>query len=222
MPYANPYESYSGPTNFPGADCTPPVFPDPVFLDCPDAYTAHEGEIDELFITNVVRNATTGIWEAVTTPANATAIASFLVTGIERLIGFGDKPLPEVFTIPLPKNKVKTVGRRHALNFDFTDQLLANYDLVRALQGTQYLAFWYKSIDGALFGGIPGIIGRVVNAGNVHSRGENALLTGQIILSWDNLFDPPRTQLDAPAPLMAKIPQPEALKSKRQLSEATV
>jgi|GEM_PF-6266726 len=223
----DPFESYVGPSGFPSADCTPPVFPDPVFSDCPDAYIAHEGEIDEIYITNVVFDTGTSKWKGVVLPVSHTVSANFIVTGIERLVGFGDKPLAEVLTVPLPKNQIKNVERKHTLNFDFTDQPIANYTLIRALQGSQRLCFWYKTIDGDVFGGASGIIARVINAGNVHSRGENALLTGTIILGWDNMFDPPRDILDPPAPLMVGVQPPEPLRAKetiqtKQVAGATV
>jgi hypothetical protein len=205
---------YTGPSGFPGTDCTPPVIPDATFTDCPDVYTAHEGEIDTIFISNVVQDGTTKQWEAVVAPSDWDAIASYAVSGIETLVGFGDKPLAEVVTVPLPKNRLKTIKRKHTLNFDFTDQLIANYEVVRALQGTEYVALWYKTIDGDIFGGATGIIARIANAGNEHSRGENALLTGKIIFTWEHIFDPPRAILDPPVPLTAKVQAPAPLKSK--------
>jgi hypothetical protein len=99
----------------------------------------------------------------------------------------------------------------------------SNYTLIQALQGTQFLCFWYKTIDGNVFGGANGIIARVANAGHIHARGENALLEGQIILEWYHMFDPPMAVLDPPVPLTAKIPQPAALKGKKVADElATV
>lgn len=214
-------ERYSGPTNFPGTDCTPPVFPDPSFLDCPDDYTAWEGEITDLFISNVVK--TNGVWVAVAKPTAWGTAADYLAAGIERLIGFGDKPIGEPITVPMPKQQLKIVDRKHTLNFDVTDLKIVNYDFVRSLQATNYAAIWYWDMDGRSYGGATGIICRVVNAGNVHARGEQALLTGTMIFEWKNLFDPPTVLLDDATPLtVGKVAAPEALKSSKKQLEATV
>ena len=213
----NLYESdYEGPEGFPPTDCTQTALPDPEFTDCPESYVTHEGEIDVLWMTHLEYNSGTAQWEAANVPTNHETTAGFVVAGIEKLIGFGDKPLSEPLTVPLPHGLTKTHNRRHTLNFDITDQSIANYELVRALQGLQYVAIWYKTIDGDGFGGENGIIARVVNAGNVHARGEGALLTGTIVLEWKKLFDPPRVILDAPAPMTTgKVQAPAALKSNK-------
>ena len=213
MPITDPYISYEGPSGFPNTDCTPTALPEPTFADCPDGYTAHEGEIVKVFIATASWNTETLIFEADTVPVDWQVSDNYIVSGIITLIGFGDKPLAEATTINLPYNKIKVNKRKHTMNFDFTDMTVENYEVVRGLQGTHLVAIWYLTIDGYIVGGENGIIARIANAGTVHARGENALLTGQVIFEWDNLFDPPLDQVDPPAPLiMGKVAQPKALK----------
>jgi hypothetical protein len=208
----DPFESYVGPSGFPAETCDPLAFTDVTFSDCPEAYMAVEGEIAEIFLSNVQFNETTGVYEAVTAPADWLSRPDYLVAGILRIVGFGDKPLSEAVSIPLPKGLTKVIDRRHTLNFDFTDMHADNYDFIRELQGTGLVAINYVDLDGNVYGGANMIIARV-NAGNVHARGENALLTGQIIFNWDNMFDPPQGVLEGAAPLTAaKIPAPAALR----------
>ena len=221
MPFTDPYQSYDGPSGFPNTDCTPTALPAPAFSDCPEGYTAHEGEIVKVFISNAEWNDTTKIFEADVKPADWQVSANYDVSGIITLVGFGDKPLAEAVTIPLPYNKVKINKRRHTLNFDFTDLTVANHTVIRALQGAHHVALWYLTIDGYIVGGDDGIIARIANAGTVHARGDNALLTGQIIFDWENLFDPPLDEIDPAAPLMAgRVKQPAPLKEVAKKVEA--
>lgn len=217
---------YTGPTGFPSTDCTPTVPTATSFSTCPDAYTTHEGEIDRLWICNVVKDGTTGQWEPVVTPVDHTdpGAGGLGVTGIAKFIGFGDKPLAEVITVPLPtrSGRLKTVDRRHTLNFTITDMSIVNYDAIRELQGSQYVCIWYGDIDGRGYGGALGIIARVVNAGNVSQRGEQVLLEGQITLEWMHLFDPPTYAMDQAAQYkVGKIKTPEPLKGKAAPKEAS-
>lgn len=208
---------YTGETNFPGTDCTPAAFTASSFLNCPDAYTVIEGEIDRIWITNVVKDATTGQWEPATDPVDHTdpGAGGLGAAGFTKFVGWGNKPLAEVITVPLPTRagRVLTTNRKHTLNFRFTDMHADNYAAVRELQGSQYVALWYADIDGNGYGGAKGIIARVVNAGNVHVEGENAPLEGQLIFEWYHLIDPPKYALDPPALLKAKVQAPEPLKS---------
>ena len=218
---------YTGETGFPGTDCTPAAFTASSFLNCPDAYTAWEGEIDRIWITNVVKDGTTGQWEAATAPVDYTdpGAGGLGATGFTKFVGFGDKPLAEVITVPLPtrSGRVLTVNRKHTINFSITDMHADNYAAIRELQGSQYVCLWYADIDGAIYGGATGIIARVVNAGHVHQRGENALLEGQITFEWYHLVDPPKAAMDPPALLKAKVQAPAPLKSKAPKDElATV
>jgi hypothetical protein len=223
MAMTDPYQSYTGPDGFPITDCSAPALPAPDFADCPEAYVAHEGEIAKVFVTAAEWNDTTMMYEALAKPADWTMSTNYDVADIATLIGFGDKPLAEALTTPLPYNRVKTHDRRHTLNFDVTDLSLDNYVFLRAVQGTQLVFIWYATVDGYVFGGADGICARVQNAGHTHARGENALLTGQYIFEWKNLFDPPAAELDPVAPLMAgKVKQPAPLKSKPKAPAAPV
>ena len=215
MPIKDPLISYNGPTGFPSVDCTPTALPTVTFSDCPEGYQAHESEIIKVFISNAEWNSSTKIFEADVKPTDHQDSSDYAVAGIITLIGFGDKPLPEVLTVPIPNNQLKVVNRRHIVNFDFTDMHLNNYEAVRALQGLHHVAIWYQDIDGYIYGGADGIIARIVNAGTILARGENALATGQIQFEWKNLFDPPADELDPVAPMMAgKVKTPAPLKPK--------
>lgn len=215
MPILDPYSSYAGPTGFPNAVCTPTAFPAPSFALCPEGYVAHEGEIAEIYISPALWDATTKKFKATAVPLSWTVSANYAIAGITTLKGFGDKGLREAVTVPLPRNQIKTIKGKHALNFDYTDLSIANYELIRAIQGTQLVAMWYVTIDGYVFGGAEGIIARIANAGHSHSKGENALLTGQVAFAWDNLFDPPAAELDPAGPLtFGKVEQPAPLKAK--------
>jgi hypothetical protein len=124
--------------------------------------------------------------------------------------------LAEAITVPLPvrSGRVKTVNRRHTLNFTITDMSITNYDAIRELQGSQYVCIWYGDIDGRGYGGAAGIIARVVNAGMVNARGENVLQEGQIVLEWIHPFDPPAYAMDPAAQLKVKVEAPAPLKGK--------
>lgn len=215
MAYTDPYDSYDGPAGFPNTDCSSTPLPAVSFAECPEGYVAHEGEIAKVYITHAVWNTETKVYEAYVLPADWTSSASYDVEGIITLTGFGDKPIAEAVTVVTPYNRPLTTNRNHTMNFEITDMSLDNYEFIRALQGTQQVVMWYQTIDGYIFGGTDGIIARIPSVGNVHARGENALLAGQIQFAWKNLFDPPAEEIDGATPLMAaKVKAPAALKSK--------
>ncbi len=223
MAVTDPYISYNGPTDFPNTDCTPTALPAPSFSDCPEGYVLHEGEILKVHVSPAVWDDTDKNFQATTVPADHTVGANFDVAGITTLIGFGDKPLAETITVPITRNVLKTVNRKHLVNFDFTDLTAANYETLRGLQGTHHVALWYETIEGYIFGGANGIIARIASAGHNHTRGENALLTGQVSFEWLNLFDPPMDELDGATSMKAgkvQAPAPLGSQKKKPAAEA--
>lgn len=213
----DPYQSYSEPAGLPAA-CNPLTFPSVTFADCPQDYVDHESEIEDIWFVPVQYNSGTNQYEAIAKPTNWTYRSDLdAISGVVRATVIGDKPLPEIVEIQIAKQQTKLKNRTHTLNIDITDMHTNNYEFVRMLQFPGALvAVWYADHDDYVYGGADGIVCRVVNAGNILNRGEGSLLTGQIVLTWKHLYDPPVAALiEGASPFMAPSPMaaPAAFKA---------
>lgn len=213
----DPYSSYSGPAGLPSG-CNPLTMPSVTFADCPQDYVDHESEIEDVWIVPVQYNSGTNQYQATALPTNwlyRTDLDS--ITGGIRATVIGDKPLPELREVALAKGQTKLKNRRHTLNLDITDMHTDNYELIRTLQYPGALiAIWYADRDEYVYGGVNGVVCHIQNAGTILNRGEGALLTGQLVLYWDNLYDPPVGELiQGASPFMAPDPMkaPAAVRS---------
>lgn len=179
---------FIGDDNCGASVCLPPVS----ITDCPADYNAHESEICDVWVQPA--NADGSAPE----PPGALGVnwhdpSAHTGVGVRHLITIGDKPASEIVEVSLAKRQTKVSERKHILNIDVTDMSIPNYDFIRGLQFQPSLVIWYRDIDGYMYGGSDGIYCDVQNAGNIANRGEGGLLTGQVILSWTKLCDPPAT-----------------------------
>lgn len=210
----NPFNSYGGPAGAPEA-CEAIVLPETTNANCPNDYNAFESEITDIWISPVEESTPgAGDWAATAPPADWTSFADLNSTaGLKHLTIIGDKPLGEARIAALAKRWTKVIDRTHSLNIDVTDMSELNYEFIRTLQHQAPVAIWFKSYGEWVCGGELGIIVTIDTAGIVWGRGEGTLMTGQLVMKWYNLYDPPAViGNNVASPLKAvKVPTPEEL-----------
>lgn len=218
----NPFESYSGPGSEPSG-CAALTFTAVTYPDCPAAYNAYEGEIVEILMSPVAK--VDGVWTASFPPDNYLYDGDWdaaVSAGAKRLVVVGDKPQGETKILQLAKRWRKIKDRVHTLNIDVTDMSVANYDFIRLLQRDKKVAINWKSIDGWNAGGDEMVIVDVDTAGIIWPRGEGGLMSGQLVLTWSNKFDPPAGLAIAGAsPLVAKAKKPGSVPGKPTIEDVT-
>lgn len=174
---------YDGP-NCPDG-CAGLSLPANSIAECPDDYKLSIGEIRSLYLSPVQVGAG-GKIEASNKPSNWLSEDGY--SGLTALVGFGDKPLPDTITAPLPGFENRTIDRSHTINFDSTDAKQENLDLARTLQCGKKVAVWVITHDGIAYGGPDGIVAEV-NAGIVMTRGQTPLSVN-FVFTWNNKFEP--------------------------------
>lgn len=204
---------YDGPSCPTG--CTGLSLPGNSIAECPDDYKLSIAEFRHLFLVGTQVNGGTGKIEAITTPSNWASESGY--AGLTHLVGFGDKPKGEAEVMPLPGFLNRVIDRNHTFNFDVTDASQDNLDLLRQLQCGKSVAFWAWTHDGIAYGGPDGIIAEI-DPGLVFTRGKTPV-TGNIVLTWSNKFDPLTIELAeagaltaGPGPARFKAPPPPPLK----------
>lgn len=205
----NPFESYIGPGSEP-TGCGAITLPAVTTPQCPADYAAYEGEITDILMSTVAK--VDGEWVASFPPDNYLYDGDWdaaVSAGAKRLVVIGDKPLAETKVLTLGKRWRKIKDRFHTLTIDITDMSVLNYEFVRTLQRDKKVAVNWKSIDGWNAGGDEMVIVDVDTAGIIWPRGEGGLMSGQLVLTWSNKFDPPAgLAIAGTSPLTAKAKKP--------------
>ncbi len=221
MSAANPFESYSGPGTPPDG-CENVLLPDTTNPNCAADYNDYEGELCTAWLVPAEKDED-GNWVATAEPDNYLYVGDLdAIVGVKKLTIIGDKPLAEVVRVALAKRMSKVKTRRHLVNVDITDLSEENYEFIRTLQYHPILAGWFASVDGWHMGGNPGIVIQVDTSGVVWPRGEGSLMTGTVVFTWDNKFDPPAGLAQAGvSPVTARRPDElKTGKNRRKLGTA--
>ena len=201
---ADIYNSYDGPAGLP-VDCTVGTLPPVLFADCPNMYNAMESEIETVFVVPAILDVS-GNYVGANLPSDWTLRADLKAsaskpklptsfTNVVELTVIGDKPAPSKNEFKGAKNMTIPLKRGHVVNLDITDMPIVNYEFIRTLQSGMFVCIWYVMRDGYVCGGADGIVINSTDAWNELNRGEGSLLTGKIVFSWENKFDPPAAEI---------------------------
>lgn len=198
-------------------DCSALTLPAADTADCLAVYNLLEGEITDIWISAVQKNATTGEKEASAPPTDWTTKAGYEgVSGLEWLEGVGDLAAPDATEATgVPKFQRLILTRTFTLTFDVTHATIANYDFMRALQCGYDVAFWYGMYGEWVFGGAEGVHA-TVDAAPIHERGEGNPFRMQLVLSWKAKCSPPAAELDAGGALITPPPPPQESRTNKK------
>ncbi|WP_313418841.1 hypothetical protein [Sphingobacterium multivorum] len=111
---------------------------------------------------------------------------------IRVLTGIGSKPKPTATTVNISGRRKKTTNRAHSLTFKVDETNQANHDAMRTIQCGGIYTIWFETFGGLLFGGNEGIKNAFIDAGDVMEEGDEAIITHEYLIEWNNLHSPER------------------------------
>lgn len=148
------------------------------------------GEIEEILVTNIgnplVDENDPAEW------ATRFALSATDPTKITRLFVVGSKPAPEGASIMISRDTEIPSPKTHTIPFKIFETNQKNYEFLRTLECGKKLLVWYKTADGALYGGAKGIeVSITMNEIIPESRQELTYFEGS--LKWKSKHHPCRT-----------------------------
>lgn len=109
---------------------------------------------------------------------------------IRTLIGIGSLGAPEKAVKDISLGRKSYGKRSYTLSFKVDETNPTNHEAFRLLQcNTGNFLFWFQTLDGLLFGGNSGVLGKLDVDIDI-PEGKADLITYTFTITWDNQFMP--------------------------------